>query len=204
MTDVPSPKDQWEQRYGADEYFYGVEPNDFLRASLHQIPKGKVLCLADGEGRNSVFIAEEGYEVSSVDLAEAGIAKTKSLAVSRGVVVDAQVGDLALFDLGTNYWQGIVSIFAHMPQSLRRDLHARVIEALAPGGVFVLEAYTVNQIGRGTGGPQVPELLMSADILQEELVSLEVLHLEELTRAVVEGAGHSGEAAVVQFIGRKR
>jgi SAM-dependent methyltransferase len=204
MTDVPSPKDQWEQRYGADEYFYGVEPNDFLRASLHQIPKGKVLCLADGEGRNSVFIAEEGYEVSSVDLAEAGIAKTKSLAVSRGVVVDAQVGDLALFDLGTNYWQGIVSIFAHMPQSLRRDLHARVIEALAPGGVFVLEAYTVNQIGRGTGGPQVPELLMSADILQEELASLEVLHLEELTRAVVEGAGHSGEAAVVQFIGRKR
>jgi hypothetical protein len=124
--------------------------------------------------------------------------------VSRGVVVDAQVGDLALFDLGTNYWQGIVSIFAHMPQSLRRDLHARVIEALAPGGVFVLEAYTVNQIGRGTGGPQVPELLMSADILQEELASLEVLHLEELTRAVVEGAGHSGEAAVVQFIGRKR
>jgi hypothetical protein len=83
-------------------------------------------------------------------------------------------------------------------------LHARVIEALAPGGVFVLEAYTVNQIGRGTGGPQVPELLMSADILQEELASLEVLHLEELTRAVVEGAGHSGEAAVVQFIGRKR
>ncbi len=204
MTDVPSPKDQWEQRYGADEYFYGVEPNDFLRASLHQIPKGKVLCLADGEGRNSVFIAEEGYEVSSVDLAEAGIAKTKSLAVSRGVVVDAQVGDLALFDLGTNYWQGIISIFAHMPQSLRRDLHARVIEALAPGGVFVLEAYTVDQIGRGTGGPQVPELLMSADILREELTSLEVLHLKELTRTVVEGAGHTGEAAVVQFIGRKR
>lgn len=198
------PKEQWEQRYGADEYFYGVDPNDFLRDNARQIPAGQVLCLADGEGRNSVFIATQGYDVSSVDLADAGVAKAKLLAGSMGVVVDAQVGDLANFDLGTNKWQGIVSIFAHMPPDIRRDLHRRAVDALAPGGVFVLEAYTIDQIGRGTGGPQVPELLMSAEVLREEFATLEIIHLEERVRDVVEGTGHSGEAAVVQFIGRKR
>lgn len=198
------PKEQWEQRYGADEYFYGVDPNDFLRDNARQIPAGQVLCLADGEGRNSVFIATQGYDVSSVDLADAGVAKAKLLAGSMGVDVDAQVGDLANFDLGTNKWQGIVSIFAHMPPDIRRDLHRRAVDALAPGGVFVLEAYTIDQIGRGTGGPQVPELLMSAEVLREEFATLEIIHLEERVRDVVEGTGHSGEAAVVQFIGRKR
>lgn len=198
------PKDQWEQRYGIDEYFYGVEPNDFLRDNVQQIPAGQVLCLADGEGRNSVFVATQGYDVSSVDLADAGVAKAKLLAASMGVVVDAQVGDLANFDLGTNKWQGMVSIFAHMPPHIRRDLHRRAVDALAPGGVFVLEAYTIDQIGRGTGGPQVPELLMSAEGLREEFATLEIVHLEERVRDVVEGTGHSGEAAVVQFIGRKR
>lgn len=198
------PKEQWEQRYGADEYFYGVDPNDFLRDNARQIPAGQVLCLADGEGRNSVFIATQGYDVSSVDLADAGVAKAKLLAGSMGVDVDAQVGDLAIFDLGTNKWQGIVSIFAHMPPDIRRDLHRRAVDALAPGGVFVLEAYTIDQIGRGTGGPQVPELLMSAEVLREEFATLEIIHLEERVRDVVEGTGHSGEAAVVQFIGRKR
>jgi hypothetical protein len=113
------------------------------------------------------------------------------------------VGDLTTFDLGKNKWQGVISIFAHLPESLRQDVHRRVIESLAPGGVFLLEAYTVAQIGRGTGGPQVPELLMSAEALARELAPLEIVHLEELERDVSEGSGHTGRAAVVQLIARK-
>jgi hypothetical protein len=97
----------------------------------------------------------------------------------------------------------IVSIFAHMPPLVRRDLHHRVVVALKPGGMFLLEAYTPQQVGRGTGGPSTPELTMTIDALRVELAGLELLHAEELEREVVEGPGHTGSAAVVQVIARK-
>ena len=162
-----------------------------------------MLCLADGEGRNSVFLAQMGYDVSSVDISTVGVEKTKRLAVERGVTVNAMVGDLADFDLGKQQWSGIVSIFSHVPRLIRQNLHRRVVDALVPGGVMLLEAYTVHQIGRGTGGPQVPELLMSEQELRNELVGLSVIYAGEINRSVVEGTGHTGMASVVQFLGRK-
>jgi SAM-dependent methyltransferase len=193
----------WEQRYGTDEYLFGTEPNEFLRDSVPVLPAGSVLCLAEGEGRNAVFLAECGFDVHSVDLTEAGVAKTRRLAERRGVKVDAAVGDLADFPIGTARWDVIVSIFAHMPPLVRRDLHHRVVVALKPGGMFLLEAYTPQQVGRGTGGPSTPELTMTIDALRVELAGLELLHAEELEREVVEGPGHTGSAAVVQVIARK-
>lgn len=204
MTDAPTPRTMWEQRYGGESYHYGTEPNDFLRASEHHLPDGPVLCLAEGEGRNAVFLAGSGREVHSVDLTETGVAKTVRLAAARGVEVRAAAADLATHDLGVEAWDGIVSIFAHMPPPVRRDLHARVVAALRPGGVFVLEAYTPDQIGRGTGGPALPELTMTLQGLREELAGLELVHAAELVRDVVEGAGHTGPGAVVQVIARKR
>lgn len=203
MSENASPQDQWNQRYQSDEYFYGTTPNDFLKSNFGSIPRGKVLCIADGEGRNSVFLAQMGYDVSSVDISTVGVEKTKKLAAERGVDVNAMVGDLADFDLGTNQWSGIVSIFSHLPSALRRNLHQRVVSALAPNGVMLLEAYTVQQIGRGTGGPQVPDLLMSETALRDELRGLQVIYSGELIRSVVEGSGHTGTAAVVQYLGRK-
>ena len=133
----------------------------------------------------------------------AGVAKTLRLAASRGVTVDAVVGDLATSDLGVESWQVIVSIFAHLPPDIRRDLHARVVRALAPGGVFLLEAYTPEQIGRGTGGPQDREFTMTLDGLRSELAGLEFVIGRELERDVVEGLGHSGRGCVVQVIARR-
>jgi hypothetical protein len=193
----------WEQRYAADHYIFGTDPNDFLRDNVASLPPGPTLCLAEGEGRNAVFLAGIGREVHSVDLTEAGVAKTLQLADQRGAHVAAQVGDLAVFDLGVDQWSAIVSIFAHMPPAIRRDLHRRVLAALAPGGVFLLEAYTPAQIGRGTGGPNVPEMTMTLAGLRKELDGLEFLHGAELEREVVEGPGHSGVGAVVQVIARK-
>jgi SAM-dependent methyltransferase len=167
------------------------------------MPKGRVLCVADGEGRNSVYLAEQGWEVTAVDISEAGVAKSRALAESRNVAVDTQVADIMDFDLGIERWSGVVSIFAHMPKTVRRDLHKRLIDALSPGGIFILEAYTPDQIGRGTGGPGNAEMMMTAADLQRELAPLEIIHSLETVREIVEGPGHAGMGAVVQVIARK-
>ena len=203
VTGMPDFRTLWEGRFGADEYVFGTEPNAFLRSRIADLPAGRVLCLAEGEGRNAVFLAESGWEVASVDLTDAGVAKTQRLAAERGVSVDAAQGDLATYDLGEDQWDVIVSIFAHVPPPVRRDLHRRVVDALAPGGVLLLEAYTPDQVGRGTGGPPVTELTMTLDALREELAGLELVHGEELEREVVEGRGHNGTGAVVQVIARR-
>jgi SAM-dependent methyltransferase len=200
-----TPKQRWEERYGgSDAYVFGTEPNDFLRAHVSSIrAAGSVLCLAEGEGRNATFLASQGFTVSSVDLSVAGVAKTRRLAAERHVTVDAVVGDLASADLGAQRWDAIVSIFAHVPPAVRRDLHRRVVRALVPGGVFLLEAYTPEQIGRGTGGPQVPELTMTLAALRVELAGVDLIHAQELERVVVEGPGHTGPGHVVQVIARR-
>jgi SAM-dependent methyltransferase len=203
VSEQPTARSMWEERFGADACLYGTEPNEFLRARAVDLPASRVLCLAEGEGRNAVFLAGLGHDVHSVDLTDSGVAKTLRLAEARGVVVHARVGDLAVFDLGIAQWDVVVSIFAHMPTVVRRDLHARVVGALRPGGVLVLEAYTPDQIGRGTGGPSLPEMTMTLVELRDELSGLTFEHAAELTREVVEGPGHTGVGAVVQVVARR-
>jgi SAM-dependent methyltransferase len=203
MSGEVTAREMWNQRYSKEEYVYGVTPNDFLKQNAHLMPKGRVLCVADGEGRNSVYLTEQGWEVTAVDISEAGVAKGRALAESRNVAVDAQVADIMDFDLGIECWSGVVSIFAHMPKTVRRDLHKCLIDALSPGGIFILEAYTPDQIGRGTGGPGNAEMMMTAADLQRELAPLEIIHSLETVREIVEGPGHTGMGAVVQVIARK-
>ncbi len=193
----------WEDRYGSDEFLYGTEPNDFLADSVADLAPGDVLCLADGEGRNGVYLATLGHRVTSVDLTRAGMAKAARLAESQGVELTTVVADLADYDLGTQRWDLIVSIFAHTPPPVRRRIHAALAGALRPDGRFVLEAYTPDQIGRGTGGPPVPELTMTLDGLREELTGLDLELGRELVRPVVEGSGHTGDGAAVQVIARQ-
>ena len=114
------------------------------------------------------------------------------------------VADLADYDLGVGRWDAIVSIFAHMPSTVRIDLHRRVVAALRPGGVVLLEAYTPDQIGRGTGGPGAADLMMTIEGLKSELDPLEFVHAEELEREIVEGVHHTGIGSVVQVIARKQ
>lgn len=194
----------WDQRYDQHDYFYGTEPNDFLRAMVGQLPAGgRVLCLAEGEGRNAVWLAAQGYQVTAVDLSAVGLAKGQRLADHNGVSVVWQQADLATFDLGQQCWQGIVSIFAHQPSAIRRSIHQRCVAALAAGGVMVLEAYRPAQLHYHTGGPRDCDLLPTAAQLQTELAGLQFDRLLELEREVIEGKGHTGRAAVVQLVARK-
>lgn len=197
----PDPKAAWEGRYGgSDDYLYGTEPNDFLRQSAAGLPLGDVLCIADGEGRNGVHLAEAGHRVTSLDLTEAGMAKAARLAAERGVELTTVVADLADHDLGTDRWDLIVSIFAHTPPPIRARVHGSMARALRPGGRLILEAYTPDQVGRGTGGPPVPELTMTLDGLRSELAGLRFEFATETVRSVIEGPGHTGDGAVVQVI----
>jgi len=193
----------WDERYSAEEYAYGTEPNDFLAEYHHLIPSGKILCLAEGEGRNAVYLARQGYEVTAVDSSAVGLNKAQKLASQSDVRINTIVADLADFTVAANSFDGVVSIFCHVPKDIRKDLHQRVIAGLKPGGILLLEAYTPTQLQHGTGGPATDELTMTLKELEQELDGLEIILGQELERDVVEGLYHTGRGAVVQVIGRK-
>lgn len=194
---------QWDQRYDIDEYVYGTEPNDFLREQVQRIPaNGKVLCLADGEGRNGVFLARCGYEVTSVDASEIGLSKARKLAALHHVELTTECADLANYDLGTASWDAIVSIFCHVPPVIRQQIHRSVHTALRPGGVFILEAYTPDQPRFKTGGPpeSMADHLMSSNLLINELINCNVIYCRDIEREIHEGSLHNGHSTVVQCI----
>jgi SAM-dependent methyltransferase len=195
---------RWDERYAQDGWVFGTEPNDFLKEQAHRIPEGRVLCLGEGEGRNSVFLAELGYEVVGVDRSQVGLDKAQALARERGVFIETVVSSIEDFDLKEAEWQGIVSIFFHLPPELRRRVHKAAVRGLAPGGMMILEAYTPRQLELGTGGPSDPARLMTLDLLREELGGLDTLVARELEREVLEGRMHHGPGSVVQFVGVRR
>lgn len=193
----------WDERYGRPGYFYGTEPNDFLRAQAADMPIGEVLCIGEGEGRNALHLARLGHRVTAVDQSEVGMAKLRERAAAEQLVVNAVVADLAEFDFGAARWSAIVSIFCHLPSALRVDVHRRATHALAPGGRLILEAYTPRQLAFGTGGPSDPDMLCEAEALRAELAPLTFDHLIELEREVIEGPAHNGLASVVQLVARR-
>ncbi len=194
----------WDQRYESDALAYGDSANDFLVAELAQLKPGTCLCLAEGQGRNAAWLAEQGFAVTAVDQSSVGMARASELAASKRVSIKTKVADLASFDLGQDCWDNIVSIFGHLPSELRRDVHRRVIAALRPGGIFLVEAYTPDQLATsGTGGPSDPDMLLTCRKLTDELSGLEIMFAREVVRHVDEGEYHKGEGAVVQFIARK-
>lgn len=193
----------WDERYGVEGYVYGTEPNGFLLARAGVLPLGKVLCLGEGEGRNAVWLAEQGHAVTAVDASAVGLRKARALAAGRGVRVTTVHVDLAYYRIEAESWDGIVSIFCHLPAALRAEVHRGCVEGLRPGGILLLEAYTPSQVGRGTGGPPTAALMMDAQSLRAELAGLELLELTEREREIHEGALHNGVGAVVELVGRK-
>ena len=193
----------WDERYAVEGWAFGTAPNDFLREEAHRIPPGRVLCVGEGEGRNAVFLAEEGYEVVGVDRSQVGMDKAQALARKRGVLVETVVSSIHDFDLTEGEWQGIISILFHHPTELRRRINRSVVQGLAPGGVLILEAFTPRQMEFDTGGPPDPEKLVTLSDLRKELEGLEFLVAREVEREVHEGRMHTGRGSVVQVVGRR-
>jgi len=200
-------KDFWNDRYTGPEFAYGTEPNEFLQSVIQHIPPGKVLCLAEGEGRNALYLAKHGYIVSAVDQSGVGLEKARQLAKLNHVDIETIEADLADFGIQAGVWEGIISISAHLPPSIRKKIHRQVFEGLKPGGVFILEAYTPEQLEMsGTGGPPAhqKEMFMSLSELYAELEGLDFLMACETEREFNEGKYHQGPGAVVQVVARKQ
>ena len=194
----------WNQRYAGNEFAYGMEANDFLVSVWPQLaPGGTVLCLADGEGRNGVWLAQQGFVVTAIDIAERGLEKAQRLAAQRGVSISTRAADVTDCDLGSGAWDAIVSIFLHLPPRARRELHQRCVAALRPGGFLVFEAYGPGQLERATGGPKEPELLPSIGELEDEFPGCRIIHRFGGLREVHEGSHHNGLGEVVQVLAQR-
>ena len=193
----------WDERYADKEYVYGTEPNTFLAEHADKLT-GPVLSIAEGEGRNAVFLAKSGLDVLGVDSSEVGLQKAQQLAQSKGVSIHTEVADLAEFTPKENHYGAVISISAHLPPAIRQRLYPLLERSLKPGGVLLLEAYSENQLGKDTGGPNNIDMLMSKQKIENEFPNLHPLLLQELDREIHEGKFHTGIASVVQFIGQKK
>lgn len=191
----------WNDRYRTAQFIYGTEANTFLVENIHLL-QDPVLSLAEGEGRNAVFMAQRGFQVLGVDCSKVGLEKAQALAKSRGVMITTEVADLADYQPKENHFGSVVSISAHLPGSIRRRLYPLIEKSLKPNGIVLLEAYSENQLSRNTGGPKDIDMLMSVEKLRKEFPNLKPVLIREIDREVNEGEGHTGMASVVQYIAR--
>ena len=193
----------WNERYAGSEFAYGTEANSFLvqNAKLLTSP---VLSLAEGEGRNAVFLASLGLDVLGVDASDVGLAKAQKLAALRGLTIRTEVANLASYEPPENHYGSVISIWAHLPSHVRNRFYPLVERSLKPGGIVLFESYTKAQLSRNTGGPKDPDLLLDLSELVKHFPNCEPIIAQEIEREIIEGRFHTGLASVVQFIARKR
>lgn len=198
-------RDFWNQRYSGDSFFYGTGPNAFLASQAHLLRPGQqALAVADGEGRNGVWLARQGLDVTAVDFSPVAVAKARQLAAQCGVTVRHEIADLFAWNWGENRFDVIVAIFVQFVGPAERSrLNALMIQALKPGGLLILQGYRPKQLEYRTGGPSSVENLYTADILREEFSGMDVLHLAEHDDEICEGEGHCGLSALVDMVARK-
>jgi len=197
-------KQFWNERYAASNFAYGKESNQFLKENLHFLPKGKVLFVAEGEGRNAVFAAKNGFEVSAFDYSESGQQKALMLAQEQGVSVDYLVSDVLELPYEKESFDGIVLIFAHFPAEIRKQAHLKLLELLKPGGKIIFEAFGKEQLNYTSGGPKDIDMLFSEEEVRNEFpgISFDSLSTEKIV--LDEGLFHQGEGVVVRFVGTKK
>ena len=197
---------QWEERFAYDGYLFGTAPNEFLAREAHRLaPDSEVLCVADGEGRNSTFLAGLGHRVHAVDAAERGLAKARALAAERGVEVRFEQADLEDWDWPVAAYDAVVGIFIQFTDPVgRAAMFARMEAALRPGGILLLEGYGPRQLEYGTGGPKTLDHLYTVDELATAFPALDVEHLVEYDAVLDEGPRHQGMSALVDLVAVRR
>jgi cyclopropane fatty-acyl-phospholipid synthase-like methyltransferase len=196
----------WDERFSVEGYHFGTEPNAFVAAEAYRIaPGSRVLALADGEGRNGVFLAQQGARVTAVDASAVGIAKARALAEARDVAYETQLVDLADWQWPEAAFDAVVAIFIQFADpELRSRIFAGIARALVPGGLVLLEGYGTGQVAYRTGGPvQWPENLYTREMVLEGFRGFETLLARAHDAVIEEGRGHGGLSALVDYIGRK-
>lgn len=192
----------WDQRFATDDYIFGTAPTGFLTAHSGLIPQGaKTLCVADGEGRNSVWLAQQGCAVTAFDVSPNAIAKAQKLALEAGVAPRFDCSTIEDWDWGADRYDLVVVVFIQFlsPQA-RVPVFDGIRRALAPGGRLMLHGYTPEQVAHGTGGPGNPDFMYTEDLLRDSFPDLTILRLDSYEKHLSEGKGHSGTSALIDLI----
>jgi SAM-dependent methyltransferase len=205
-TAFPDAAQTWNSRFSTSDFIFGTEPNEWLRAQASVWQRGqRVLCVADGEGRNSVWLAQQGLAVDAFDIAELGVAKARQLAAAKGVQVNFTVADCDAFDYGEARYDGVAAIFVQFADpALRARLFAHIARSLKPGGTLILQGYTPQQLEYKTGGPPFVSHLYTEAMLREAFPGFDVLALREYEAELTEGSQHKGRSALIGLVARKR
>ena len=197
--------DFWNERYAENEYAYGIQPNQFFAESISRLPeKGKILFPAEGECRNAVFAAKNGFEVFAFDTSIEGKKKADKLAADQGIKIDYRVGILEELDLEPASFDGAVFIYSHFPKAIRATIHKQIEELVKPNGVIIFEAFSKEQLQYPSGGPKDLEMLFSEEDIKEEFKNIEFDFLKTEIIELSEGLFHQGNGSVVRFIGKKK
>jgi len=205
MAGFDNPLATWNARFAHEDYHFGEEPNAFVRANAHRLAgSSTVLCVADGEGRNSVFLAECGHAVTAFDFAPNAVAKAQRLAARRGVSVDHHLGDMHRWDWDAAAYDAVVAIFIQfLAPEEREQVFAGMMRAVRPGGLFLLEGYRPEQVDLGTGGPPRRDHMYTRDWLARQFADWELLALDSYDAEMHEGSGHSGLSALIDLVARR-
>ncbi|WP_227494376.1 class I SAM-dependent methyltransferase [Ramlibacter pallidus] len=195
----------WDRRFSESGYLFGTEPNAWLRDHADLWHAGqRVLCVADGEGRNSVFLADRGLIVDAFDISEVGVRKARDFARITGVKVNFAIADVARLSWPESLYDGVVAIFIQFADpELRRRIFHGMVRCLKPGGLLVLQGYTPKQLDYRTGGPGIESHLYTASQLRESFAGIEILELREYEAELAEGSAHRGHSALVGLVARK-
>ena len=194
--------DFWDKRYSDSEYAYGEEPNEYFRQKLELLKPGKLLLPAEGEGRNAVYAASKGWEVTAVDSSSEGQSKALNLALKKSVEIKYIVSPLEEFVFPENTFDAVALIYGHFKSDLRKQIHISILKSLKAEGHLIMEVFSKEQLQNPSGGPKNIDMLNSLDEIRSDFEQLKIIELKETTIDLKEGQYHKGEAKVIRLFGK--
>ena len=193
----------WDERYSQEEFVYGTEPNEFLKETLTEIKPGKILFPAEGEGRNSAFAAQLGWDVFAFDSSRIAKEKATKLYKSNNINVNYSLCSLENYECQSNFFDCIALIFVHPSEDIRKKVHLKLLNYIKPNGILILEAFSKDHLKYSSGGPKNKEMLFSEEIIKNDFGSLNIKLLSSIEKFIYEGEHHKGKAAIIDFIAQK-
>jgi SAM-dependent methyltransferase len=206
MTDNSKPQynsNFWDERYSIPEYAFGIEPNLFFKEELDKLKPGKLLLPADGEGRNAVYAAGNGWQVTAFDQSSEAKKKALKLAEIKQVRIEYLISDMEDSSFPELYFDVIGIVYIHFPLEKRKAYHRKLLHYLKPDGIIILECFSKDQLRNSSGGPKDETMLLSKAAIEEDFFDVDIIKLEQEIILLKEGFSHQGEASVIRFIGRK-
>jgi len=201
-----NPRETWDARFAGDDYIFGTAPNVFLASQRPRLLAGqRALSIADGEGRNSVWLAQRGLVVTAFDIAPRGVAKARALAARAGVAVDYHVASVEDWPWTPEAFDMVAAIFVQFATpAVRERMFAGMLQTLKPGGLLLLQGYTPRQLEYRTGGPPNAEHLYTPDLLRQAFAAHEIVELREHDSWLAEGTQHAGLSALIDCVVRRK